>query len=127
MFMPKRNVLIALAVGSLLSVTLVAQETPRLGKPVSEAQLLGWDLIISLMVRDFRAEAGLPHKAKWSMSNNVLPVMGRRGRAGLVCPVLWEALLRLDPLCLRWGVTGHTPAHYTTMYVVQCPRLRRNL
>lgn len=47
MSMPKYTLLAALTIGSLLSASLVAQQTPHLGKPISEEQLQGWDLIVS--------------------------------------------------------------------------------
>ncbi len=103
MFMPKRNVLIALAVGSLLSVTLVAQETPRLGKPVSEAQLLGWDLIISPDGEGLPSGGGTAAQGKVVYEQQCAACHGQEGQGGAGVPGLVGGSTTSRPALLTVG------------------------
>ena len=103
MFMPKPRVLIALALGSLLSAALVAQETPRLGKPISEAQLIGWDLIVSPDGEGLPSGSGTAAQGRDVYEHQCAACHGLEGQGGAGVPGLAGGSTTSKPALLTVG------------------------
>ncbi len=103
MFMPKRRVLIALAFGSLFSATLAAQETPHLGKAISEEQLQGWDLIISPDGEGLPSGNGTAAQGKEIYEQQCAACHGLEGQGGAGVPGLVGGSTKSRPALLTVG------------------------
>tara|TARA_R110002167_G_scaffold241746_2_gene447024 strand:- start:148 stop:675 length:528 start_codon:yes stop_codon:yes gene_type:complete len=102
MFTPKR-LLVALSLGALLSTGLVAQETPHLGKPISEAQLQGWDLIISPDGEGLPAGSGTAIQGKEVYAQQCAACHGLEAQGGPGVPALVGGSTTAQPVLLTVG------------------------
>lgn len=103
MFMPKRRVWIALAFGSLLSAALAAQEAPHLGKPISEAQLQDWDLIVSPDGEGLPSGSGTAAQGKEVYEQQCAACHGLEGQGGAGVPGLVGGSTTSRPALLTVG------------------------
>lgn len=103
MSMPKRRELLALACSALLSAALVAQETPSLGTPVSEAQLQGWDLIVSPDGQGLPSGSGTAAQGKEVYIQQCAACHGLEGQGGAGVPGLVGGSTTSRPALLTVG------------------------
>jgi cytochrome c len=101
MFMPK--LFSALSLGVLLSSGLVAQETPLLGKPISEAELQGWDLIVSTDGEGLPPGNGTAVQGKGVYEQQCAACHGLEGQGGAGVPGLVGGSTTAKPAVLTVG------------------------
>lgn len=103
MSMPKYTLLAALSFGSLLSAALVAQESPRLGTPISEAELQGWDLIVSPNGEGLPAGSGTAAQGKAVYEQQCASCHGLEAQGGAGVPGLAGGSTTTKPALLTVG------------------------
>jgi len=101
MFTPK--LLVVLSFGALLSTGLVAQETLHLGKPVSEADLQGWDLIVSPSGEGLPVGHGTAVQGKVVYEQQCAACHGLEGQGGAGVPGLVGGSTTAKPAVLTVG------------------------
>lgn len=103
MSMPKSTLLAALLFGALLSTALVAQETPHLGKPISEEQLQGWDLIVSPDGAGLPSGSGTASQGKEVYEQQCAACHGLEAQGGAGVPGLVGGSPTASPALLTVG------------------------
>jgi len=101
--MPKYTLLAALSLGSMLSTALVAQQTPHLGKPISEAQLQGWDLIVSPDGQGLPSGSGTAAQGKAVYEQQCAACHGLEAQGGAGVPGLVGGSTTATPVLLTVG------------------------
>lgn len=101
MSMPK--LLTALLLGSSLSGALVAQQTPHLGTPISEAELAGWDLIVSPGGQGLPSGSGTAIQGKEVYEQQCAACHGLEAQGGPGVPGLVGGSTTASPALLTVG------------------------
>lgn len=102
MFTPKCAAFIAVLL-ALLSPTLLAQETPRLGTPIDESQLQAWDLIISPDGAGLPSGNGTAAQGKIIYEQQCAACHGVQGQGAAGVPALAGGAISATPALLTVG------------------------
>lgn len=97
------KLLITLLLGASFSAALVAQESPRLGTPISEAQLQGWDLIVSPDGEGLPAGSGTASQGKLVYEQQCAACHGLEAQGGAGVPGLAGGSTTSRPALLTVG------------------------
>jgi cytochrome c len=95
--------LLTLSLVALLSAGLVAQESPRLGTPISEAQLQGWDLIVSPGGQELPSGSGKAIQGKVIYEQQCAVCHGSEGQGATGVPDLAGGSTTAEPALLTVG------------------------
>lgn len=103
MSMSNYTLLVACACCALLSAASVAQQTPQLGKPVSEEQLQGWDLIVSPDGQGLPSGSGKAIEGKVVYEQQCAACHGLEAQGGAGVPSLVGGSPTANPAVLTVG------------------------
>ena len=99
----KLSLVLTLSFTSLLGVTFAAEQSPQLGKPISEAQLQGWDLIITPDGQGLPPGSGTALQGQEIYAQQCAACHGIQGQGGAGVPALAGGSLSSTPALITVG------------------------